>query len=660
VLLYRGTTTDGLLLSRAPVGSVSGSHRSELGRRLAVADLDGDGAAELAATAWKTDPHGTDSGSVYVFDAPLGRDLGVADAAWQAHGTVASDFLGSDLDLADLDGDGDADVVVGAYRAEDGDYGQGLVLGWTDPVLDGRDASGTADHTWRGAERYDRFGQAAAVLGDVDDDGTSDLVVLSGFSHLHGIEAGRLDFVDGASGTLSSLDLPGDPAGHSMGQALALADVDGDGTVDVVAGSPGAGDPAVGANAGIVNAWTGHNAPERFVGGHPTHSGSDRFGEALTTTDFDGDGYDDLVVVARSDYRPSSVDDTVFVGATCLGSRASAGLVQVFLGGPDGLDPEPAFAWWGPESSGYVRRAVGGFDHDGDGRQDVALASNDWGVGGGFLILHGRDPDPAGTTVLCEDDPYLAHSEFDRLGDGLGALGDLDGDGCDELGVGATGETLGRDWNNQGVFRIFWGTCSGPPSVTALAVEVIGTELGRSVDGGEDVDGDGIPDVVVGGSRYRVQFAEHGVAWVVPGSWIREQPRQSVADGLPAPDDTQWWPLLPEQGLEDRYGVVGPTAGGAFGTAVALVPSRDGVLVAVGHPIGSTAAEPLTGGVYLYRWDGSSGGLDPLPWQIVGGESTPGGLGEALASGADRLVVGAPTSDAAGLDLGAAYVVPTR
>lgn len=660
VLVYRGTLNDGLLLTREPVTSLEGRHNSELGRRLAVGDLDGDGDAELGVTAWKEDSDGTDVGAIYVFsDLDLSGDTPLhllEEAVWQTKGSRAYDQLGSDLQFGQADRQAGLDIIAGAYRAEDGPYGQGRILSWSSPTLDGSTV-GAETRSWGGAESYDRFGQAFDLVGDTDGDGLSELVVLSGFSTAHGIETGGLNHVTAGTGQQSALLLPGTAAGHNYGAALARADVDGDGTIDFLVGGSGAGDAAVGANAGVVHAWTaGSNVPTPFAGGHPTHTGSDRFGDVLTTGDVDGDGWTDLIAVARSDYRPSSLGTEVHNPDECLGSRATAGLLLVYPGGPNGIADEPALMWWGPQSSGYIRRAVSGFDHDGDGRQDIAVASNDWGDGGGFAILPGREFVPGGITVMCDDDVVLGLEEHDRLGDGIAPIGDVDGDGCDEVAVGATGETLGRDWTNQGALRVFWGWggagCPTRAEHTTLAVKIIGTELGRSVAGGTDIDGDGIVDLVVGGAQYRVQFAEHGVAWVVPGSYLLGRSREPLVGGA-LPEDPDWELLLPEQGLQDRYGVVGPAAGGLFGTAVAFVDDPSGTLVAVGMPQGSTAAQPLTGGVLLYRFDPDEG-FDPVPWQIVSGEATPGGMGSVLVGG-EELLIGAPTSDVAGLDLGAAY-----
>jgi hypothetical protein len=682
VLVYRGTLEDGLTLTRDPAAFVVPTSTVDgLGRRLAIGDVDGDTRADLAVAEWKADRGSADGGGVWLFRGldfdVLAADLVVdtSDADWWVFGQLPGGTLGSAVDLADLDGDGLDELIVGAYLS--GVEDAGAVYAWQGAeladALPGTDATGVAPwRTVEGASADGRFGQAVAGIGDADGDGTADLLTLAGYDSSWGVEAGAAWFVGAAGATL--LDWPGAATGHEIGRAVTLFDMDADGAADLVVGAPDAPDAAVGANSGVLLAWTsaweGDGTP--ILGRHATHAAGDRFGYGVSTAgDFDGDGYEDLAVIARKDGQPSAWAATDDPDASCVEDAVTnAGSVLVYRGGPGGIPTEPAFVTYGIGE--YVYGVEGGFDHDGDGYDDLLVRSWSWTDTGGFAIVYGR-PASDGLAILCDTERYLGGQEFDRLGYGGAALGDLDGDGCDELAVGATGEELDDDYDNQGSVRVLWGWggdgCPDEPEVSTFTLDSVGTGLGSALAGGGDVDGDGLPDLVVGAAEYRVEFAEVGAAWLVPGWHLLAAPRAPLVDSaLPEDALAEVTALLPRGGLDVNYGLQGGTAGALFGKSVALVPDPllpGRAAVVVGAPQGATGGTDLAGGAAVYRW--SEAGLDPVPWAIVGGESAGpgGGLGATLFGGhlggavdnGPVLVVGAPESHQAGTEIGAVYVV---
>ncbi|MFN7146804.1 MAG: FG-GAP repeat domain-containing protein, partial [Myxococcota bacterium] len=188
VLVYRGTDADGLTLTRDPAAIlVPSSTADAFGRRVAVGDVDGDGAADLAVAEWKSDRRATDGGAAWFFrgldldalDPAVPIDSSDADA-W-IFGTEGSSYLGSDLDLADLDGDGLAELIVGQYRGGVGDPGVVRVYGGAElaAVGPGTDLSDTTPgRTVRGSTEQGRLGQSVAAVGDAAGDGAVDLLAL--------------------------------------------------------------------------------------------------------------------------------------------------------------------------------------------------------------------------------------------------------------------------------------------------------------------------------------------------------------------------------------------------------------------------------------------------------------------------------------------------
>ena len=683
VQVYYGTLDQGLVLERTPRLTFTGND-SELGRRMAAGDIDNDGKDDLLLANWRDDTVDKDAGLVGLYlgsrlPSSVTTTLTPEDADWRVYGNETNAHLGASVAIADATGDGRLDVLVGMYRgrAPGGRFSSGSVRVY-DGVQVASDAAARTDASGQtpwfeagGDTSYDRMGQAVGAA-DVNGDGSPDLVGLAGHDDAWGIDVGAPYWTPTDSAAWSRLELPGVAAGSEVGDGLALFDVDGDGCDDALYGIPGAGTDSEGANAGRVYArtCTGTQLGPLF-GGFPTHSVSDAFGQLIEPVgDFDNDGYDDLAIVARKDSNPSTFGSEFVDGAACEGSRFQTGSVMVFRGGPTGVATEPSFIAFGATSAGFIWALTGGFDHNGDGYDDVAIGGLAWGNNemGGYTILHGRPATAGKVTVMCGQRVQYGFRRYDRMGDNLAGAGDIDGDGCDELAVGAPREELHSDYFNQGVLRILWGHggagCPASAEVTTLSFRNVGRELGSGLDAGKDVDGDGIPDIVAGGDANRVDFSEVGGAWLVPGSHVVTLPRQSASGGFPTAQDTDWHYPLPGTGLDAPYAMPGWQAGSLFGTAIALLPdpTQPGQqLIAVGTPFGSQGGTPWSGGVRVYRW--VDGGIDPVPWAVVMGESDSpfGELGHNLAGGAQAavptLLVGAPRSSRGGLEQGAAYVL---
>jgi hypothetical protein len=297
------------------------------------------------------------------------------------------------------------------------------------------------------------------------------------------------------------------------------------------------------------------------------------------------------------------------------------------------------------------------------------VGDDDWSVGGGFSVIFGRPVDPAGIRSLCADPMVFGIESGARLGHAMTPLGDIDNDGCDEVAVSADDEDLGTD--DRGAVHVLWGFggagCPASPAKTTLGPLLDDVEAGTALDGGADVDGDGLPDLVVGSVDLEVSGTPTGGVWLVSGAYLLTLPRESFSVGGWVDPSSQQSHSIVEPGRSTL--LPGPGAFVGFGSVLSLVPdpldaSRSAL--AVGVPVGSVGGTPLSGGVAVYRWSLTDDTWEANAYAVVGGEShlAPGRLGTALRGADDRgtstVLVGAQWSSQGGPDRGAVYPAPLQ
>ena len=239
-------------------------------------------------------------GKAYLY---LGSATGLSTtASWTATGDAAYDHFGSSVASAgDINGDGYADVIVGADWNGDGGDNAGkayLYLGSATGL------STTVSWTETGKAAHDHFGSSVASAGDINGDDYADIIVGAHYNDVGGNNAGAVYLYSGSASGLSTTAvwaMTGEVAGDYFGSSVASAgDADGDGYDDVIVGADRSDDGGFG--AGKVYLYLG-SASGLGTTVSWTETGDvvdDNFGLSVASAgDVDGDSYDCIIVSAH-------------------------------------------------------------------------------------------------------------------------------------------------------------------------------------------------------------------------------------------------------------------------------------------------------------------------------------------------------------------------
>jgi FG-GAP repeat/FG-GAP-like repeat/Tetratricopeptide repeat len=146
-------------------------------------DVDGDGTPDIYASDWSNSAKGAMTGRVYVVSGRDGHPL------LTLTGETAGEGFGTSPSVAgDVDGDGHADLIVGAWQ-----YSGAAIGGGRAYLYSGKDGRLMEAFTCR--TPGDTFGFDAVTMGDIDHDGSSDFLITSAWSGVHGFHSGRVFIV---------------------------------------------------------------------------------------------------------------------------------------------------------------------------------------------------------------------------------------------------------------------------------------------------------------------------------------------------------------------------------------------------------------------------------------------------------------------------------
>ncbi len=580
-----------------------------------------------------------------------GRD-GATLTSWTASGISPAAIqmrLGGDVD-----GDGVRDVIC-----SDPNFDTNLGLGrlW---VVSGANAAVLYD--WQDSGR---FGTVVADAGDVNGDGTPDVLVTAPNRYTAYGKVGEARIYSGRTGTLLASVTGGMIPNTDFGYSAAgVGDLNRDGYSDFIVGArtQQVGTASGAGRATVYSGATGQPLPSLEWFGSSVNFGLGT--RVAPAGDFNDDGYPDIILGAQHHARvvsgrdgttqwaltaPSTNLGLGFVGTA--GDMNRDGSADVLLGFPatNGGTTVPYFRIYAgipgsggdnadrlgrvfhrvPGSqmnAGFGYSVHGGGDFDRDGYSDFLVSAHEETIGrnqraGALTIYSGRSGLPITRLVGSQ--------AWDYFGDSVAIVGDVDSDGYVDILAGGHG-------NRRGFSESGFATLISGRSFTPLH-SFEGThswqELGTAVAALGDVDLDGQPDFLIGAYGDAISGTEAGMAMVVSG---------------------------PARGYSIVRGPYRGRAGDRCGISLDGVGDLDGDArpdFVVGSPLADQGALSDCGVIRGY-----SGATGQLLFERFG-ESSGDHFGVSVSRAGDidgdgrgDFVIGSPGHDSRGVDAGRAYV----
>jgi hypothetical protein len=500
----------------------------DAGYRVASAgDFNGDGFDDISISAPNVDVIGipnTNIGEIYIIygGGSLANTISLDDADFTIEGN-SGNYLSLAKNAGDTNNDGFDDLILGTPNANAG-FGEAyLIYGRSSP---GSIAAYNNSAAVTFSNSLDEStGLYVAGAGDVNNDGFDDFLIgapdaPTGKAYLFFGQSLHSDI------DLSQADIifSGKQENDQCSVVSSAGDINGDGFADVLLSAKYAdtnGDDSGESylilgreqnsklNSGLRGTRSTGTADALFIGA----SSGDYSGRSVATAgDVNGDGIDDILIGA---YRANSEAGETYLiyGSSSLTENFDLTNANVTFSGIADTD-------W----SGFPSVSAG--DMNNDGFDDILIAAKKANPNGNdsgeTYLIYGGTSLAANISLSNADATFTGKAENDSSGQSIASAGDVNGDGFDDILIGAynadpNGASSGENYLILGASTRHSGAINLSNADMTLAGKNSGDRSGYSVSGAGDANGDGYEDILIGAYAAQPNGSSSGESYLIYG-----------------------------------------------------------------------------------------------------------------------------------------------